>query len=194
MGVDRDKEFAPAVGEELRPALGKLWAMLLAFLVMIPGGALMAFLWWYQIPLSGGTVLSAKAGVVGLLAVPLGVFLSLVMAALLASAKRLIIGEDCLQLLSRGRVVVRIPYRNVADTYASGEAGAGVVGLVLRDREDPETLVPFWTKDRYEIQVLTYGKSLEYIHQALAGRLAESRAGRESGASPGRVNDTNGTG
>ena len=66
---------------------------------------------------------------------------------------------------------------NVVETDASGEAGAGVVGLRLRDRDDPATLVPSWTRDRYEIQVLVYGKPLRDIHQALNRRLAEFRAG-----------------
>jgi hypothetical protein len=177
MAAGRVEEFAPVLGEEFRPALGKLWTMLLVFLLMVPGGALAALSWWYQIELPGGKVLSAKAAIVGLLAMPLGIFLSLVMVALLALAKRLVIGENCVQLLARGRVVVHIPYQNVAETYAQGEARAGVVGLRLRNRADSATLVPSWTKDRYEIQVLTYGKPLDYIHQALIGRLAAFRAG-----------------
>jgi hypothetical protein len=122
-------------------------------------------------------ILTAKAGIVSLIGVPLGTFLSLVMAALLASAKRLVIGDDCVQLVSRGRVVVHIPYRNVVEAYSSGEAGAGVVGLRLRDRADPATLVPFWTKDSYEIQVMVYGQPLETIHRALDERIAAFRAG-----------------
>ena len=177
MAGDRPEEFAPVTGEEFRPALGKLWTMLLVFLLMAPAAALAAFLWWYQVELPGGKVLSAKAGIVGLLGVPLAIFLSLVMLALLASAKRLVIGENSVQLLTRERVVVHIPYQNVAETYARGEAGAGVVGLRLRDRADPATLVPSWTRDRYEIQVLTYGKPLDSIHQALLRRLAVFRAG-----------------
>src|SRR5690349_764033 len=109
----RREEFAPAGGEEFNPARGKLWAMLLVFALMVPAGALAAFAWWYEAELVDGRVLTAKAGIAGLLAVPLGILLALVAAALLASAKRLVIGEDCLQLLSRGRVVVHIPYRNV---------------------------------------------------------------------------------
>ena len=175
MTRDHLEGFAPVPGEEFRPALGKLWAMLVVFALMIPAGALAASCWWFQVELPGGMVLSAKAGIVGLLAVPLGVLLVLVMAALLASAKRLVLGANCVQLLSRERVVVHIPYRNVAETYASGEAGAGVVGLRLRDRDDPATLVPSWTRDRYEIQVLTYGKPVESIHRALNERLAEFR-------------------
>ena len=177
MAGDRPEEFAPVTGEEFRPALGKLWTMLLVFLLMAPAAALAAFLWWYQVELPGGKVLSAKAGIVGLLGVPLAIFLSLVMLALLASAKRLVIGENSVQLLTRERVVVHIPYQNVAETYARGEAGAGVVGLRLRDRADPATLVPSWTRDRYEIQVLTYGKPLDSIHQALLRRMAAFRAG-----------------
>ena len=177
MAGDRPEEFAPVTGEEFRPALGKLWTMLLVFLLMAPAGALAAFLWWYQVELPGGKVLSSKAGIVGLLGVPLAIFLSLVMLALLASAKRLVIGENSVQLLTRERVVVHIPYQNVAETYARGEAGAGVVGLRLRDRADPATLVPSWTRDRYEIQVLTYGKPLDSIHQALLRRMAAFRAG-----------------
>jgi hypothetical protein len=185
MAADHLEKFTPVSGEEFRPALVKLWAMLLVFLLMVPGGALAAFLWWYQIELPGGKVLSAKAGIVGLLAVPLAVFLSLVGVALLASAKRLVIGEHCLQLLSRQRVVVHIPYQNVAETYARGEAGAGVVGLKLRNRADAATLVPSWIKNRYEIQVLTYGKPLDSIHQALVRRLAVFRAGGTSDRSFG---------
>ena len=177
MAADRLEEFAPVSGEEFRPALGKLLTMLLVFLLMVPVGALAAILWWYQVELPGGKVLTAKAGIVGLLAVPLALFLSLVMVALLASAKRLVIGENSVQLLSRQRVVVHIPYQNVAETYAKGEAAAGVVGLRLRNRADPATLVPSWTKDRYEIQVLTYGKPLDSIHQALIQRLTAFRAG-----------------
>jgi hypothetical protein len=175
---DRLTAFAPVKGEEFRPALGKLWTMLLVFALMVPAGAFAAYSWWNEVVLPGGMVLTAKAGIVGLLGVPLGLLLSLVMAALLASAKRLVIGADCVQLLSRGRVVVHIPYRNVAETYATGEAGAGVVGLRLRDRDDPATLVPSWTKDRYEIQVLVYGGRLESIHRALRKRLAEYRSDR----------------
>jgi hypothetical protein len=163
---------------EFRPALGKLWAMLLVFALMVPAGAFAAYCWWYEVELPGGMVLSAKAGIVGLLGLALGAFLTLVAAALLASAKRLVIGASCVQLVSGGRVVVHIPYQNVAETYATGEGTAGVVGLKLRDRGDPATLVPRWTRDRYEIQVLVYGQRLESIHQALNERLEAFRAGR----------------
>jgi hypothetical protein len=177
MSQDRPEEFTPVSGEVLRPALGKLWTMLLVFLLMIPAGALAAIFWWYQIELPGGKVLSAKAGIVGLIAMPVAFLLVLVMMALLASAKQLVIGEKCIQLLSRGRVVVHIPYQNVAETYATGGDGAGVIGLKLRDRDDPAMLLPFWTKDRYEIQVLIYGKPLAHIHKAVNERLAAFRAG-----------------
>jgi hypothetical protein len=174
---NRGEEFTPASGEEFSPARGKLWAMLLVFALMVPVGALAAYAWWHEVELPGGKVLSAKAGIAGLLAVPLGAFLALVAAALLASAKRLVIGEDVVQLLSRGRVVVHIPYQNVAETYATGQGGAGVVGLTLRDRADPATLVPPWTKDRYQIQVLVYGKPVEYLHRVLNERLSAFRSG-----------------
>ena len=177
MTRDHVGEFTPASGEEFSPARGKLWAMLLVFALMVPAGALAAYSWWYEVALPGGKLLSAKAGAAGLLAVPLGAFLALVAAALLASAKRLVIGESCVQLLSRGHVVVHIPYQNVVETYATGEAGAGVVGLKLRDREDPATLVPSWTKDRYEIQALVYGQPVEHLHRVLTERLAAFRSG-----------------
>ena len=150
--------------------------MLLVFALMVPAGAVAAYLWWYHVELPGGRFLSAKVGIAGLITVPLAILFILLMAVLLASAKRLVIGASCLQLVSKGRVVVQIPYQNVAETYASGGGGAGVVGLRLRDRNDAATLVPFWTKDRYEIQVLIYGKPLAYIHKAVNDRLAAFRA------------------
>ena len=177
MTDDRRAPFAAATGVEFRPALGKLWAMLLAFVLTVPVGAFAAYCWWHEVELPGGIVLSAKSGIVGLLAIPLGLFLSLVVAALLATAKRLVIGDGCVQLLSRERVVVHVPYQNVAKAYASGEEAAGVVGLKLRDRNDPATLVPSWTKDRYEIQVLIYGKPLDDVHQALIEQLTAFRRG-----------------
>ena len=177
MAQDRLEDFPPASGEEFRPARGKLVAMLLVFALMVPVGIAVVYLWWFEVPLAGGKVLSTKAGIVGLLAIPVGAFLAFVSAALLASAKRLVIGDDCVQMLSRGRVVVHIPFANVAETSASGEGSAGVVGLKLRDRNDPATLVPFWTKDRYEIQVLIYGKPLADVHRAVNERLAAFRAG-----------------
>jgi hypothetical protein len=176
MTGDRLEEFPPASGDTFPPALGKLWAMLVVFALMVPVGALAAYCWWYEIPFLGRFALTAKAGIVGLAAVPLGALLAVVAAALLASAKPLVIGADCVQLLSWGRVVVQIPYQNVAEVYARGEGGAGVVGLRLRDRADAATLVPSWTKDRYEIQVLTYGKPLEYVYQLLSERLAAFRS------------------
>ena len=142
MTRDHLKGIAPVTGNEFRPALGKLWTMLLVFALMVPVGVIAVYCWWYEVELPRGKVLTAKAGIVGLLAVPVGALLALVMAALLAGAKRLVIGDNCVQLLSRGRVVVHIPYQNVAETYASGEGSAGVVGLRLRDRNDPATLVP----------------------------------------------------
>jgi hypothetical protein len=168
--------IAPVEGEELRPALAKLWAMLIVCLLFIPIGVLGALAWWNEVEIIGGKALSTKAGIACILAIPVGLFLSFVIFALLASAKRLVIGKSAVQLLSRDRVVVHIPYKNVAETYAKGESGAGVVGLRLRDRQDSETLVPFWTKDKYEIQVLTFGKPLEYLHKAVEKRLAEFRA------------------
>jgi hypothetical protein len=176
MNRDQTADVAPATGEEFRPSLGKLWAMLFVFAFMVPVGALAAYLWWNQVELPGGIVLTAKSGVVGLLALPVGLLLVLVTAAFLASVKRLVIGDDCVQLVSRGRVVVHIPYHNIAQTYTTGGGTAGVVGLVLRDRNDPATLVPSWTRDRYEIQVLVYGKPLEHVYQALDRRLAAFRA------------------
>jgi hypothetical protein len=177
MTQHRSAEFAPVTGVEFKPAVGKLWGMLLFFTLMILAGAVAAYCWWYEVELFAGRVLSAKAGIVGLLAIPLGLFLVLVTAVFLTSAKRLVIGEKCLQMLSKGDVVVHIPYENVADTYARGEGSAGVVGLKLRDRDDPATLVPSRTKDRYEIQVLIYGKPLQHVHQVLAERLAAFRSG-----------------
>jgi hypothetical protein len=176
MTQDRIAEFAPATGVEFKPALGKLWGMLLVFALMVPAGAVAAYCWWYEVELIAGKVLSAKAGIVGLLTVPLALLFVLMAAAFLASAKRLVIGDKCVQLLSKGRVAVHIPYENVAEAYARGEGTAGVVGLKLRDRNDPATLVPSWTKDRYEIQVLTYGKPLQHVHQALTERLAAFRS------------------
>ncbi len=174
---DRQPAFAPVTGDEFRPALGKLWAMLLVFALMVPIGALAAICWWFQIELVAGKVLTTTAGIVGLLGIPLGILLALVAFALLASAKRLIVGDSCIQLLKGEQVAVHIPYQNVAEVYFKGEGSAGVVGLKLRDRNDPKTLVPSWTKDRYEIQVLTYGRGLDPIHQAMRQRLMAFRAG-----------------
>jgi hypothetical protein len=102
--------------------------------------------------------------------------LALVALALLASAKKLVIGADCVQLHSKGKVAVHIPYANITETYATGSDGAGVVGLVLRDRLDGATFVPSWTKDRYEVQVMAYRKPLQEIHQLVNQRLTEYRA------------------
>jgi hypothetical protein len=164
-------------GNEFRPARGKLWGMLIVFTLMIPAGAIAAFCWWLQIPLLHGIVLTAKAGIVGLLAIPLGMFLALVAGILLASAKTLVIGDDRVQFISRGQVAIEIPFRNVAAIYANGEGDAGVVGLKLRDRHDPATRVPSWTKESYEIQVLTYGKPLEFIRAAVDKRFQAWRTG-----------------
>jgi len=169
-------EIKQTTGEEIRPAIGKLWGMLLLCLLMIPVGALIVFCWWFQVVLPGGRVLSDKAGIAGLIGIPLAIFLALVMVALLSLAKQLIIGDDCVQLVSRKGVAVHIPFQNVAETYATGSDGAEVVGFVLRDRQDPATLVPFWTKDRYEIQVLVYRKPLQQIHRTINERLAAFRA------------------
>ena len=163
--------------EEFTPARGKLWAMLLFCALMIPAGAFAAYAWWYEVALPGNVVLTAKAGIVGLLAIPLALLLVLVMAGLLATAKRLIIADNCVQLLSGDRVVVHVPYENVTETYASGESAAGVVGLKLHDRGDPATLVPKWTKDSYEIHVMTYGKPLQQIHHAVKQRVEAFHAG-----------------
>jgi len=162
-------------GDEFRPARGKLWGMLIVFALMIPVGAVAAFCWWLQIPVFRGIVLAAKAGIVGLLGIPLGMFLAVVAGILLASAKTLVIGDDRVQFISRGQVVIEIPFRNVAAIYAKGEGDAGVVGLKLRDRRDPATRVPSWTKDSYEIQVLTYGKSVEFMRAAIDKRFQAYR-------------------
>src|SRR5262245_42973672 len=110
MDQDRAEHFVEVTGEEIRPSLGKLWGMLVLFLLMIPFSAWGAYCWWTETEVLGGIVLSAKAGIAGLLGVPIGVFLALVMVALIASAKRLVIGDDCVQLLSGRRVAVHIPY------------------------------------------------------------------------------------
>src|SRR5262249_5435858 len=166
-------------GDEFHPALGKLWAMLIVFALMIPAGAFAALCWWFQIPLFHGIVLTTKAGIVGLLAIPLSMFLVLVAGVLLAGAKKLVIGDDRVQLISRGNIAIEIPFRNVAEIYAQGEGNAGVVGLKLRDRDDPATRIPSWTKDCYEIQVLTYGKPLEFVHAAMDKRFQDYRKGSE---------------
>ena len=54
--------------------------------------------------------------------------------------------------------------------YTVRTVDAGVVGLKFHDRNDPATRIPSWTKDCYEIQVLTYGKPLEFIHAPNHGR------------------------
>jgi hypothetical protein len=176
MAQDRLETIDPVIGEEIRPALGKLVGMLLFCIAMIVVGAVMAYSWWFEVELFPGKVFSAKAGIVGLLAIPLGALLALVPLALLASAKKLVIGPDCVQLHSKGKVAVHIPYANVADVYATGSDGAGVVGLMLRDRLDGATLVPSWTKDRYEVQVMAYRKPLQGIHQMVKQRLTEYKA------------------
>lgn len=172
MTGDPGPERIEVPGDEYRPSLGKLWLMLVVFALMIPAGAVMAYCWWFQVQLPNGKYLSTKAGICGLLAIPIMAFLVLVMGVLITQAKRLVIGDDRLQLLSRGRVVIEIPYDNIAETYAQGEGAAGVVGLRLRDRNDPATQLPFWVKDRYEIQVLTYGKPLSQLHQAVSMKVA----------------------
>jgi hypothetical protein len=176
MAQDRLETFDPVVGDEIRPALGKLMGMLLFCLVMMVVGAVIAYSWWFEVELFAGKTVSTKAGIVGLLVIPLGALLALVALALLASAKKLVIGSDCVQLHSKGKVAVHIPYANVADIYATGSDGAGVVGLMLRDRLDGATLVPSRTKDRYEVQVMAYRKPLQEIHQLLKQRLTEYRA------------------
>jgi hypothetical protein len=179
MAQDRLEEIAAVTGEEFKPALGKLWAMLIGSALMILVGAVIVYLWWFEVEFLG-RVLSTKAGVVGLIAMPLGAFLTLVAVVFVVSAKRLIVGDDCVQLLSGERVAVHIPYQNVGETYTTGDSGAGVVGLVLRDRDDPATRVPTWTRDRYEIQVLAYRQPLDHIHASLSKRLAAFRAGRKA--------------
>jgi len=174
MAQDRLETVAPAIGEEIRPALGKLLGMLLFCIAMMVVGAVIAFFWWFEVELIAGKRISATAGIFGLLAIPLGAFLGLVTCALLASAKKLVIGADCVQLHSKRKVAVHIPYANVTETYATGSDG--VVGLVLRDRLDGSTLVPSWTKDRYEVQVMAYRKPLQEIHQLVNQRLTEFRA------------------
>ncbi|HEV3237530.1 MAG TPA: hypothetical protein VGZ25_11110 [Gemmataceae bacterium] len=176
MAQDRLETIDPVVGEEIRPALGKLLGMLLFCLAMMIGGALIAYSWWFEVELFAGRAFSTKAGIFGLLAIPIGALLALVALALLASAKKLVIGADCVQLHSKGKVAVHIPYANVAETYASGTGGAGVVGMRLRDRQDGATFVPSWTKDRYEVQVMSYRKPLQEIHQLLKQQLTEYRA------------------
>jgi hypothetical protein len=148
---------------------------MLVFALMVPIGGLIALAWWFQVEMPGGKVLSTKAGIVGLIAMPVGVLLFLIALAFLASAKRLVIGANCVQLLSKGRVVVHIPYQNIAEAYATGEGTAGVIGFRLRDRNDPGTLVPSWTKDRYEIQTLIYGKPVAHFQRVFNARLAEFR-------------------
>jgi hypothetical protein len=180
MTPERQENLQPVAGDEFAPALGKLWGMLLVFLLMIPAGAIAALCWWLGVELPGGRVLSDKAGIAGLIAIPLGGFLALVIAAFLLSAKRLVLAEHCVQMQSRGRVAVHIPYANIAHTSASGEAGAGVIALRLRDRQDPETLVPTWTKDQYEIQVLVYREPMDAIFKRLNERLAAFRVAPNS--------------
>jgi hypothetical protein len=76
MTQDRLKEFPQADGDVLKPALGKLWAMLIVFVLMVPAAAMLAYCWWYEVELPGGKFLSNKAGIVSLLAIPLAIFLS----------------------------------------------------------------------------------------------------------------------
>lgn len=174
--TERHEAIPPATGEEFRPATGKLWVMLLTFALMVPLGAIAAVWWWAELPLPGGNVLSTKAGIASLAAIPLGSFLFLVMAVLIATAKRLVVAGDCVQLLSKDRVVVHIPFTNVAETSTTGDDTAGTVILVLRDRNDPATLVPASTKDRYEIQSMIYGTSPRRIAESIARELTKSRA------------------
>lgn len=155
---------------EFRPALTKLWMMLIVFALFIPGGAVAAVAWWFQIPVAPGFVLNTKAGIVGLVAIPVGLLLAIVMGALLATARTLIIRADRVQFLARGEVTIEIPFENVESIDAQGEGNAGVVGFQLRDRNDPATRVPSDVKDRFEVQVLTYGKSLNQIHEAVNQR------------------------
>jgi hypothetical protein len=127
--------------------------------------------WWTRYEFPGGKIFTPAAGIASLAVIPLGALLALVMFALIATAKRLVISDACVQLLSKGRVVVHIPYANVAGTDAQGEAGAGTVAFILARRDDPGTLVPSWTKDRFEVQSLVYGRPPEVIHQAVQEHL-----------------------
>src|SRR5262249_46048016 len=88
---------------------------------------------------------------------------------------RLVIASDCVQLLAKDRVVVHIPFANVAEVLTTGDDAAGTVVLVLRNRENPATLVPVVTKDRYEIQSLTYGTSPKRIAESIQRELTKSR-------------------
>jgi hypothetical protein len=175
MQTDGFGEIPSATGDEFRPATAKLWVMLILCALIVPAGVLISYCWWFQVPLPGGRMLSSKAGIVGILAIPLGAFLTLVMAFLILTAKRLVIGADCLQLLSKDRVVVHIPFQNIAQTETTGDKDAGTVILVLRDRSNSATRVPAWTKDRFEFQCMTYGKSPTIIHQALLQRIGRFR-------------------
>lgn len=165
-------------GEELQPAIGKLWGMLVLSLLLIPACVVIVFCWWFEVALPGGKVLTPAAGVIALLGIPLGGFLVLMAAAMLVTAKRLIIGDDRVQMVSGGRVVVNIPFENIAEIYATGEDPAGTIGLKLRNRHDPATLVPSWTKESYEIQLFGYRQPLQSLHAKLSERMAKFQASR----------------
>jgi hypothetical protein len=173
MAQDCPITFDPVIGEEILPATGKLLGMLLLFLSMMVAGATIAIYWSFEIEMFSWKVPSTKEGIIGLAAIPIAASLSLAIIAYLDSAKKLVIGADCLQLHSKGRVAVHIPYANVVETFAfENNLSADVVGFKLR--QDAAMLVP-GTKDGYEIQVGLFRTSLHQLHDLLNQRLMEYR-------------------
>src|SRR5262249_19277533 len=128
-----------------------------------------------EIELGGELIVTNYGALFGGLSVLFGLIFVAGIALALASAKKLIIGYDCVQLLSGRRVVVHIPYENVADICMSGDAELGVIGVNLLDPEDRATLVPARTNDSYEIHTLVYGMPPGYIYDLLDQRLEEFR-------------------
>ena len=144
--MDRSQatNLEPIEGETIHEPLVKAFGILLFSLFVLSAGVLLIWAWWTEVFVGNRFATPSQVaffGAVLLLAGPLGIYLFLLS---LFRPGRLILGGDRLQyVVGRRRVVVQIPFHNIAKVELVQEAGKReYIGIELADPKDPDTWCP----------------------------------------------------
>jgi hypothetical protein len=168
----------PIEGETIHEPLARLFGLLLFSILLVPVGLLLLWAGWWTDLFVGNRLaapsLVALFGAVLLLGGTLGTPLGLLW---LLRRGRLLLGTDRLQyVVGRRRVVVQIPFHNIAKVELVQEAGKEkYIGIDLADPKDPDTWCPnaeFFKKWRvsswhYQISIASLAMPLEQIYERL---------------------------
>ena len=149
--------------------------LFLVALIVTPAGVLAVHAWW-----AGKLFFGIKVAGYGALLGVAGIFAGLFSFASLINTflqrNYLVIGDDCFQQVQYGRVIVQIPFANVARIdYGEHSLLGKHVSFSVVDRYDRRTFVADWLRQRgdsdFQIAEAGWQMPLPQLYEELESRL-----------------------